>query len=80
MKFFNVALLLFAGAEAIKLGAFDAAGTAGTAATDRTADTAGTGGETQGTDGACAGGTCPLMDGDGSASADCPDCQVDESE
>ena len=75
MKFFNVALLLFAGAEAVKLGAFDAA-----AATDSTAATDGTGGETQGTDGACAGGTCPLMDGDGSASADCPDCQVDESE
>ena len=34
MKFFNVALLLFAGAEAVKIAAFDAATTA---ATDSTA-------------------------------------------
>ena len=75
MKFFNVALLLFAGAEAVKLGAFDPAGSQTTAATD---STAGTGDETQGTGGACAGGTCPMIDGDGAASGDCPDCQVDD--
>ena len=46
MKFFNIALLLFAGAQAVKLGAFDAAttGTATDATTGGTATDATTGG------------------------------------
>ena len=53
MKFFNAALLLFAGAQALKLGAFDDAATGGTA-TDGSG-TAGTGDDAACPD--CAGGT-----------------------